>query len=773
MRFVWIVALCVVGWVSVASAQTALSTEELTVWSARVERAEDALSSNLASDAALENLRITLAASRARFLEAQSANEAEIAQVLSQINALGPEPDVGPEEPTLAARRNDLNDRLTTLTGPTRLAEDAYSQADGLISRIDSILRVRQTDRLLNLGPSPLNPVIWPDAISDNLNSFTKIRNEIANNWASDAQRQFFQSSLPGIIVLVLISLVLLFRARGWFEWAESKIVLKSIRARGVWECVTSFAQIAIPMIGVLALARAIDLTGMTGIRGAVLLEQLPLWALLIFSARWVGLRIFRAQDTGAAFLTLAPQQRAEGRFYALVSGFVLALIAMLDTLNNIETFDGTTGYSAATLAVLKFPLIVVAALVLFRVGQLLRAHVVQDEPDDGDEAGFRDRTIGIVGRISMVIAVVAPVLAAIGYVTAAEAMIFPALLTLGLLGVLIVVQRLIADAYGVATRVEDGAPDGLIPVLLGLAVFAAAIPVLALIWGARTADITEVWTRFKEGFEIGGSRISPSDFLTFAIVFSIGYMLTRLVQGTLRTSVLPRTNIDAGGKNAIVSGFGYIGIFLAALIAISTAGIDLSGLAIVAGALSVGIGFGLQNIVSNFVSGIILLIERPISEGDWIEVNGNVGYVRDISVRSTRIETFDRSDIIVPNSDLVSGAVTNWTRANSVGRVIVPVGVAYGTDTRKVEEILLDIAKSHPMVLAVPAPSAVFQGFGADSMDFEIRAILRDVNWSLSVKSDMNHEIAKRFGEEGIEIPFAQRDVWLRNPEALKSGES
>ena len=407
----------------------------------------------------------------------------------------------------------------------------------------------------------------------------------------------------------------------------------------------------------------------------------------------------------------------------------------------------------------------VLAGIMLWRISALMKL-VVSDDTSSGN---LRLKLLGFLRRIIVGVAIISPLIAAIGYVNAGSAIAVPMVKTLGLLALIVILQRLTFDLYAAILNKSDEVTDALAPVLIGFIITISVLPFLAIIWGARVSSLTELWIQFQDGIKIGESRISPLDFLTFVLLFTIGYMLTRVVQSALRGSILPKTNLDTGAQNALVAGLGYIGIFIAALVAISSTGLDLSSLAIVAGALSVGIGFGLQNIVSNFVSGVILLIERPISQGDWIEVSGKMGYVRDISVRSTRIETFDRTDVIIPNADLVSGVVTNWTRGNTIGRVIIPVGVAYGSDTKKVEKILRDIISKIEHVAKDPAPGVIFQGFGADSMDFEIRAILSDVNYMLSVKSDVNHEIVKRFTKEGIEIPFAQRDVWIRNPEALK----
>ncbi|MEW2917022.1 DUF3772 domain-containing protein [Ruegeria sp. ANG10] len=749
----------------VAAQLTDRQSEYYQDWLETADRAEADIESNRTSNAALENLRAEIHNYREDFNKARGANTDRIQTLDAQIKALGPAPEGDATEPEEIARlRAHLENQLTSLQVPQIISEEAFSRANGLISEIDSLLRERQTKELLERGVSPLNPVYWGPAWVDIVEAVRGLINESALNLKTNIVQKHLKERGLGIFFLTVAAGILLYYGRYWSEAAGEYLRQLGGRGSGVWTFLVSLLRILLPWLGVWLLVQAVIMTGLPGLRGTLLIQNVPYWAALIFYYDWIGRQVHISQ-AAQNFNRLSRKSVTQLRVYL----DILAIFLIVYEFGLL--FDQIENISDATRAVISFPVVVGTALVLLRIR---RIQTSKPESEDG-QSSETPRSAGLtqlmdfLRKAIFLLGIASPILAAIGYTNAAEGIVFPAVKTLVLFAALTIFHRFITSVYGWLSGQGESARDSLFSVLAGFIIAILTLPVLALYWGARQTDLLEVWSRLLLGFDIGGVTISPSNFFTFLIVFVIGYGLTRLLQSGLRNSLLPKTSIDPGGQNAIAAGTGYVGIFLAALVAIMLAGFDLSSLAIVAGALSVGIGFGLQTIVSNFVSGIILLVERPISKGDWIDVNGMMGYVRDISVRSTRIETFDRTDVIVPNSDLISGVVTNYTRGNTIGRVIVPVGVAYGTDTRVVEKILGEIANSHPMVLAHPAPSVVFQGFGADSLDFEIRAILRDVNWVLSVKSDMNHEINRRFVEEGIEIPFAQRDVWLRNPETLQ----
>ncbi len=743
------------------AASKADTTLDYSAWERLAARAEKATANRNAASENLETLRSQLVDWRGALTGAQSANAARIATLRTQIAALGPAPTEGATETEgIATRRSALTEQLVELQAPGLAADEAYRRADGLISEIDRVLRERQADQLLKLWPAPINPANWPEALIGLTDTGVRIWDETVEKWDDDEARTAFGDNVPFILLLLALAVGLLVYGRAWMQRMASRLQDRaSARGRKILALVVSLGEIVFPLIGILCAYGALLLTEMVGEVGDTVLEAAANLTVYLVLAAWLAARVFpRGQSEGA--LGLPAEHRAEARFNAVAMAGLFGLEEL-----RFAAMDAQS-YSEGTTSVVSFPGLVVSGLLLVRMGQLLHRQL-SGERRDGETASYGKRLIGILGQGAIAIGLIGPVLAAVGYVPAAVAMIYPAMISLFAVGLLLVLQDLVSDIYAAITRAEPDAGEALLPVLANFALALVSLPIFALIWGARTSDLTELWTRFREGFELGGTRISPTNFLVFAVVFGIGYVLTRMFQGGLKNSILPRTSLDQGGQNAIVSGIGYIGIFLAALIAINAAGIDLSGLAIVAGALSVGIGFGLQTIVSNFVSGIILLIERPVSEGDWIEVGTTAGIVKSISVRSTRIQTFDRSDVIVPNSDLISGRVTNWTRFNLTGRLIVPVSVPFDTDSRKVETALREIAAAQPLVILQPPPTVALVGFGAETMNFEIRAILRDVNFQMQVRSDINHAIAARFAADGISFSNAHREHLAKMAEA------
>ncbi|MCW8935503.1 MAG: mechanosensitive ion channel [Gammaproteobacteria bacterium] len=304
------------------------------------------------------------------------------------------------------------------------------------------------------------------------------------------------------------------------------------------------------------------------------------------------------------------------------------------------------------------------------------------------------------------------------------------------------------------------------IRLLFSVLLWGAFLLLLVNIWDYNGGLLTQLKNYIINGFTLGDYRVVPSKVLWAVFVFSGLLVISGWIKCQLEKHWLAMINLDSGARDAVVTIAGYVMFLSSILIGLSVAGFNFGNIAIVAGALSVGIGFGLQNIVNNFVSGLILLFERPIRKGDWVEVGTTAGYVQNIQIRSTLIRTFDNSDVIVPNSELISNQVTNWMLSSKRGRAIIPVGVAYGSDIEQVKEILLKIADENENLIhgvSQWAPKVLFRAFGASSLDFELRVFLKEVSGRLGVISDINFAIDKAFREANVEIPFPQSDVHIR----------
>ncbi|MBB5703827.1 small-conductance mechanosensitive channel [Ochrobactrum daejeonense] len=302
--------------------------------------------------------------------------------------------------------------------------------------------------------------------------------------------------------------------------------------------------------------------------------------------------------------------------------------------------------------------------------------------------------------------------------------------------------------------------------ILINLIVALIGIPLVLMQLGFQWAELKSTFYRLMTGFQIGSISISLMGLLTGVLLFVIGYLLTRWFQNWLDNSVMARGRVDSGVRNSIRTIIGYVGLCLAALMGVSAAGFNLSNLALIAGGLSLGIGFGLQNIVQNFVSGLILLAERPFKVGDWVEAGTVSGVVKKISVRATEVETFQKQSIIVPNSTLINGNVGNWTHRNKLGRIEINVQTSYTEDPRRVYGILLEIVRGHPSILKNPEPFVAFQNMTGLQLIFDVYAHVADITTTVGIRNELRFQIVERFNAEGVQLGSSSTNLVVRPQE-------
>jgi small-conductance mechanosensitive channel len=300
-------------------------------------------------------------------------------------------------------------------------------------------------------------------------------------------------------------------------------------------------------------------------------------------------------------------------------------------------------------------------------------------------------------------------------------------------------------------------------------------ILITLVIWSFIIANILVDWRIFNIpsdaiqvalalGFTLGEQKVSLGLILTALGVLYGAFIISWTIQGILMEDVIARRSLDRGARISIGRLIHYALVLLGFVLALFALGFDLKNITILGGALGVGIGFGLQTIVNNFVCGLIMLFERPVKVGDSIELNGESGIIKKVGLRSTVVQTYDNSEIVVPNSDLITNQVTNWTLAERRVRFRIRVGVAYGSDVQLVMDTLLQCATDNSLILKDPEPQVLFLNFGGSSLDFELRAWVADFDTRMQVVSDLHQEIDRRFRELNIEIPFPQTDLHVRS---------
>lgn len=674
-------------------------------------------------------------------------------------------------------KRLDLNSRVAQEDAPAIAARDIEARDGVLIHEIDQILRHKRRQKLFLHDQPVLTARTWAEAAG-------AIRAGRINVGSPVAGRQP-HPELAGIPLTLRLAILILI---GLFAiWAASRcrrllraaidgrsVTKESPRSRLGLAFARDLLDIAVPTAVLLIVLVSVRLLAADIPVLAAFSAQVILAGLTVIYARWLGQSLFAPAFPAAQLVRVADDRTPDAIWLMTLLGVAMAGDQI------VEYIDQQPGNSPALNALLSFAVVLVASALMWRLARVLKgatgARYAAEDLGARHSAARSTDAVQPAARVMAVAATFAALAALAGYVALARYLLTSTLMSLAALCTTLFLYRSLTEASGLLfhTRQNTGSRYlQLLPLAFGFVLFVLTLPIIAVMWGFSVEKIVDGILALKNGVAVGQIRVSFGSVMTFALVFLLGYALTRWLQRVLHFAVLDRLHIDAGARAAVLTGFGYFGLTLSALVAITAAGLDLSSLAFIAGALSVGVGFGLQSVVANFVSGIILLIERPIKVGDWIEVGSYSGHVRKIAFRSTHIETFDRHEVIIPNTDLISGSVTNLTYGGSLGRITLPVGIAYGSDVEAARRVLLEVLARHARVLDDPEPSVVLESLGDSAINLKAMCFVENVNQRQSVRSDLYFAILKALENAGIGIPFPQREIWLHADPGLRPSAS
>lgn len=742
-------------------------------WQKTLDDTEKELSNPEITDERLVALREEMLKLDGKLRQVRDAANEQATVIRHDLEALGPVPAEGapPEAATVIARRKVLNEGIATAEGGAKEADLLLGRNGRVFETIKRLRQSRFTQRVLTRSASPLSETVWSKAQPE-WQSFWDDMAIPVKTWLQKPEwSPMTRDRLGRLVMGVGLALLLAFPIRAWLARrmvrnlpAGPPTDLYRIRSAAL----TGLLHAWLPSMAAIAIYLSL-VTGDGLTPGAA---ELAGDALLAVVLAFVVVSIARAAlRPNRSTLRLAPLSDAGARrVYWVVVGLAWLFAVHFILSSTLKSRD-------VSLEVIATELLVFSCLVSLVLSGLL-SREVWTRPDQLHLTPMRRGQRFVLGLL--IIAITVSSMA--GYVGLSRLLAIHGVVTMALLALLALLvllmrisdefvgQLLSADSrFGIYLRrqlalTSEGAEMLGFWIVFAMKTFIVMAGGLAMLflWSLDRKDLT-LWLRETfQGFKLGKITISPAEILLGLLLFTLLLTATRLIQRTLDRRIFPRTRLDMGARTSIRAAVGYAGFTLAALFGISTMGIDFSSLAMIAGALSVGIGFGLQNIVNNFVSGLILLIERPIKVGDWVVVGEYQGYVKNISVRATEVTTFDRATVFIPNSSLISGTVMNRTHADKIGRVVLPIGIDYDADVAKARTLLLGIAEGNPGIRDNPAPVVLMSGFGDSALNLELVAFVNDVEKVKAVTSELLFAIHAAFRQHGIQIPYPQRDLKL-----------